>query len=113
MGVLDWEYYNSHFPKLSENDFEKFRYGAERKVIKLLPKSFDEYNESEQADIKDCICNVLNYDYVSQKNSGKSSISNDGYSESYVNREQSDSQKDVNSIIDEWIGNLVSWFIAF
>lgn len=113
MGVLDWEYYNSHFPKLSEDEFKSYSYGAERKVLKLLPKTFEEYTQSEQTDIKDCICNVLNYQSISNKATGLASISNDGYSESYVNKEQTQLNDDIYSIINEWIGNLIEWYIAY
>ena len=113
MGVLDWEYYNSHFPKISEDEFNKYSYGAERKVMKKLNKPFEEYSENEQTDIKDCICNVLNYQSVINKTNGISSVSNDGYSESYVQKEESQAEDDLNSIINEWIGHLIVYYLAF
>ena len=112
--VVDWEYYNSHFPKISEEEFDKHVYQSQRLVLKRLPKDFNEYTESDQTDIKDCICNVLNYKSVAEASAnGVSSISNDGYSESYVQQSKSDVNDNVNSIIYEWIGNLVDFYVGF
>lgn len=112
--VVDWEYYNSHFSKISEEQFNEHVYQSQRLVLKRLPKDFAEYTESEQIDIKDCICNVLNYKSVAEASAnGVSSISNDGYSESYVQQSKSDVNDNVNSIIYEWLGRLVDFYVGF
>lgn len=113
MNVIDWEYYNSHFPKISEEEFNKNVYSAERFVLKKLSKTFNEYNASQQTDIKDCICNIINYQATSKKYEGISSVSNDGYSVSYSQNEESNNQSALNSILNEWIGSLIEWYVAF
>lgn len=111
--VIDWEYYNSHFPKLDEDTFKQYLYGAERFVLKKLPKAFEEYTESQQTDIKDCICNVLNYQSMTVGKQGLSSVSNDGYSESYRDSESSNINADLNAIVYDWISDLVSMYVGF
>ena len=112
--VVDWEYYNSHFPKISEEQFSRYVYQSQRLVLKRLPKDFNEYTESEQTNIKDCICNVLNFKSAAEASvNGVSSISNDGYSESYVQKTSDQISEDINSIIYEWIGDLVDFYVGF
>lgn len=111
MMKVTWEYYNSHFPKLSEEDFDKTIYRATKEVTKRLPKK--EYDGENLIDINDCICEVVNELHSQSKSNGLSSVSNDGYSESYVSRTTEESKEKLNSIIDSWVGYLIPKFIGF
>ncbi len=111
--VVNWEYYNSHFPKVNEEEFTKLIYSASRFVLKKLSKNFEEYTEEQQIDIKDCICNVLNYQSEFSRVSSLSSVSNDGYSESYVQKETETQKADLDAIVYDWIGDLVEYFVCF
>lgn len=113
MNVLDWEYYNSHFPKINESEFNQYVYSAERYVLKKLNKNFNDFTASQQIDIKDCICNVINFQATSNKHEGISSISNDGYSISYSQKESETINSSLDSIVNQWIGNLIDWYIGF
>ncbi|MGX8833968.1 hypothetical protein ACWG0P_07115 [Amedibacillus sp. YH-ame6] len=106
---VTWEYYNSHFPKLAEDQFNKLIYKAQRIVTKKLIKK--DLTEDETTDVKDCICNVLNYLQVAESHTGVTSASNDGYSESYENTATFNDS--INSIINEWIGYLIVSYIGF
>lgn len=112
MNVLDWEYYNSHFPKISEEEFNKNVYSAERYVLKKLKKSFNEYSTEQQTNIKDCICNIINYQANVNKYEGISSISNDGYSVSYANQ-NSNTNNSLKAILNEWVSDLITWYEAY
>ncbi len=113
MNVLDWEYYNSHFPKINEEEFNKNVYSAERYVLKKLKKSFNEYSTEQQINIKDCICNVINYLASTSKYEGISSVSNDGYSVSYSQKTEMNTQKGLKSILNEWLGGLIVWYEGY
>lgn len=104
MDVLDWEYYNSHFPKLTEEDFNKSVYSSSVLVYRQLVKEIEELTENELTAVKDCICNVINYTFSAQENI--SSVSNDGYSVSYVQKSRDETKKELNDIYDMWLGKL-------
>lgn len=109
METVTWEYYNSHFPKLSEGEFKKLEYRASRRVLKKIVKK--NLSTQEETDVMDCICNVINLLSVIESQAGKSSVSNDGYSESYASMEQLENS--VNGVIQEWIGKLTDIFVGF
>lgn len=107
--LVTWEYYNSHFPKLSEDQFKNLIYKAQRLVTKKLIKN--DLTEDETADVMDCVCNVLNYLQVAESHTGVTSASNDGYSESYENTATLNDS--IDSIINEWMGCLTVAYIGF
>lgn len=113
MYILDWEYYSSHFPKLNEDEFKSLNYYATMLVLKQVNKSYAEMTEYEQTAVKDCICNVLNA-LIKYEKSNISSISNDGYSESYREAKEESKQIELNRIYNEWLGVLrIERFICF
>lgn len=100
--LIDWEYYNSHFPKLNEDRFNALSYQAERLVMKRLNKT--ELGDYEN-DVKDCICVVINELDTQSKSNGVTSISNDGYSESYANSTKEENKQSIEDIIYQWLGD--------
>lgn len=113
MFIVDWEYYNSHFPKYSETDFEIYNYSAEVLVKKYIYKAYDDFTEDEKTKIKDCICNVINYLKLSDERKGVSSVSNQGFSVSYNTQDDSTGYT-LDSILIRWLGDLYAGqFIAF
>ena len=114
MNILDWEYYNSHFPKVSEEDFNKLNYSCSVLVYRKLALEIEELSEDELIMVKDCICNVINYTYSNLQSENISSISNDGYSVSYAQKNESEKKQGLKDIIHEWLGYLhVGEFICF
>lgn len=111
MFIVDWEYYNSRFPKLSETDFNMYNYSAEVYVKKHIYKGYDDFTEDEQTTIKDCICNVINYLKFADETRSVSSVSNQGFSVSYA---QDDSiGYTLDSVLIRWLGELYdSGYIA-
>lgn len=106
MDILDWEYYNSHFPKLTEEDFNKSVYSSSVLVYRQLVKEIEQLTENELTMVKDCICNVINYTYSTQEKQNISSVSNDGYSVSYVQKSRDETKNELNDIYDMWLGHL-------
>lgn len=106
MNILDWEYYNSHFPKLNKNEFNKIVYACTVLTIDRLIKDVDALNESELTKVKDCICNVINYKHELEEKGNKSSISNDGLSVSYVQKTNLQIEEELEQIFNTWLGVL-------
>lgn len=114
MNILDWEYYNSHFPKISEDEFNKLNYSCSVLTECKLIKPISELTENELIKVKDCICNVINYNYSVSESQNISSVSNDSYSVSYVQKTQEQSKNEIDNIFDTWLGYLKkSGYICF
>lgn len=113
MELITWEYYNSHFNKLDEAQFNKVKYTAERLVLKRIRKSADELTENEKTDVIDCISCIINQVLSDERYSnGIQSISNDGYSVSYS--ESLDTKSKIDEILRMWVDYLmVGDFIVF
>lgn len=101
--ILDREYYNSHFPKFDENQFNQYSYKAEAMVLKYV--NVDSINENNKDTLKDCICDVLNNLIFQDSIDGVSSISNGGYSKSFINTTHSDKRSTLDDIIAFWLGD--------
>lgn len=106
MNILDWEYYNSHFPKLNKNDFNKMVYMCTVLTTDRLIKDVDTLNESELTRVKDCICNVINYKCELETQGNKSSVSNDGLSVSYIQKTNKQVEEELEHIFNTWLGAL-------
>lgn len=114
MNILDWEYYNSHFPKLTEEEFHKVLYQSSVLVYRKLALEIEQLTEDELTMVKDCICNVINYTYDVKESQNVSSVSNDGYSVSYVQKSSDEAKQELDNIYDTWLGYLQkSAFICF
>ena len=101
--ILDWEYYNSHFPKFDESQFNQYSYKAEAMVLKYV--NVDSINGQNKDTLKDCICDVLNNVIFQDSIDGVSSISNGGYSKSFINTTHSDKRNTLEDIIAFWLGD--------
>lgn len=101
--LVSWEYYNSFFPKLSEDRFNQLIYRAERMVMKRL--NTDQLTEEQEKEVMDCVCNVVNQLDVYERSSGLASISNDGYSKSFATSTSDEQKQSIDSIIEEWLGD--------
>lgn len=101
--ILDWEYYNSHFPKFDESQFNQYSYKAEAMVLKYV--NVDSINEQNEDTLKDCISDVLNNVIFQDSIDGVSSISNGGYSKSFINASHTDKRNTLEDIIAFWLGD--------
>lgn len=106
---VDWEYYSSIHSKVKENDFLHTEQLAEKEVQRVIgwirwANITTETFGYEQ--LKDCICNVMDKmstDAQSGKGKGISSVSNDGYSESYVVQTEEQLRSELQSSIRSWL----------
>ena len=107
--IVTWEYYSSLYDKVKEDNFQKAESLAEKEVMNVIglirwsaitDKTFG-YN-----DLKDCICKVIDKmadDKKSGKGKGVASVSNDGYSESYVVQTEEQLRSELQSSIRVWL----------
>ena len=106
---VDWEYYSSLHSKVKENDFLHTEQLAEKEVQRVIgwirwANITTETFEYEQ--LKDCICNVMDKmstDAQSGQGKGLSSVSNDGYSYSYVVQTEEQLRSEWQSSIRSWL----------
>ena len=110
--LVSWEYYSSLYSTVSQSDFAKAEALAEKEVIRVVGLiHWDELNlddldsEIYGDQLKDCICKVMNFMAEAPKAQGKgvASVSNDGYSESYVLQKQSDALEELGKNIRSWL----------
>lgn len=98
MPYITWEYYSSLYSEVPEDDFERMCRKASAKLdvyTHMRAKNFEIAFDAETAtdfqkqvhiQIQNTVCELMNALYVQDTSSmgtGISSVSNDGYSESY------------------------------
>lgn len=113
MAYVTWEYYSSLYDVISEADFEAAETKAETEVKRVIglvhwldlpsEEDLEDYFYADQ--FKDCICRVMNYQKQVGSKAGKgvASVSNDGYSESYVLQTASQASEELKVNIRDWL----------
>ena len=109
MSHVTWEYYSSLHNIVNKDDFDRAEALAEKEV-QLVIGWIRWANITEETfgytKLQDCICNVIDKvasDVKSGKGKGVSSVSNDGYSESYVIQTEEQLRSELNSSIRSWL----------
>ena len=107
--IVNWEYYSSLFNKVSEDDFDRAEILAEKEVCAVIgPIRWANITEQTFGYdvLKYCICKVIDKmaeDSKSGKGKGMASVSNDGYSESYVVQTEEQLRSELKSSIRAWL----------
>ena len=107
--IVSWGHYSSLYDLVSEEAFEKKEKLAEKEiqnVIGLIRWATITESTFGYEQLQDCICKVINKmaeDETSGKGKGISSVSNDGYSESYVIQTEEQLKKELQSSIRLWL----------
>ncbi len=109
MQHVTWEYYISFHNRVEQEEFARAEALAEKEVQLVIgwirwANITEEMFGYEQ--LKDCICNVIDkmaVDMQSGKGKGISSVSNDGYSESYVVQTEEQLRSELQSSIRSWL----------
>lgn len=86
MSYIDWEWYDSHFPQLSRQEFESSLPAAELKVDILTHNRARDAAGYKLEQVKACVANLMNRKAELEASGAGSNIksaSNDGYSETY------------------------------
>lgn len=107
--LVDWEYYSSLHNTVKQDDFDRAEALAEKEA-QLVIGWIRWANITEETfgyeQLKDCICNVIDkmaVDAKSGKGKGVSSVSNDGYSESYVVQTEEQLRSELRASIRAWL----------
>lgn len=107
--IVDWGYYSPLYKKIKETDFDRVEELAEREVrnaigpIRWANISADTFGYEA---LKDCICKVMEKmaeDEKGERNKGIASVSNDGYSETYVTVKPEEVRQELQSCIRMWL----------
>ena len=107
--IVNWEYYDSLHSSVKKEEFEKAEARAEKEVCRVIgPIRWATISEDTfgYEQLQDCICNVIDKmeeDKKSGKGKGVSSVSNDGYSESYVVQTEEQLRNELQSSIRSWL----------
>lgn len=109
MTYINWEYYSSLYSKVNEDNFPKASLLAEKEVALVI--GYYRWNNIDDTafymeQLKDCICKTIDKmaeDEESGKGKGVSSVSNDGYSESYVVQTEEQLRNELHSSIRAWL----------
>lgn len=106
---VDWEYYSSLHDIVAKDNFDRAEALAEKEVQRVIGW-IRWANIAEETfgfvQLQDCICNVIDkmaVDARSGKGKGVSSVSNDGYSESYVVQTEEQLRSELQSSIRAWL----------
>lgn len=104
-GIVTWEYYNSLHNKVNQEEFASLEPLAEKQIALVVGyHRWSRVNQSAFyfAQLQDCICEVVNKLADLDKGGagkGLASVSNDGYTESYVVRTSSERNAEIRSCI--------------
>ncbi len=107
--MVTWEQYRSLHHIVDETEFDEAEALAEREVqqvigwIRWANINQDTFGYQQ---LQECICNVMDKvaeDAKSAKGQGVSSVSNDGYSESYVIQTAEQLRGELQSSIRAWL----------
>lgn len=107
--IVTWEYYNSLYNKATQDKFVSLVVLAEKYVASVVGHhKWSKVHESAfyYAQLKDCVCKVV--DKLVDLDSGGAgkglaSVSNDGYSETYVVRTPSEAEDEIRRCITRWL----------
>lgn len=106
MTYIDWEWYNSHFPKLTEDKFKEKLPQAEM-IVEMQTRYRSKTAEGYKMEaVKACVANVLNTladQEAAGAGSGVKSVSNDGYSESYENTTREQADNEIYAVCRLWL----------
>ena len=112
--IVSWEYYNSLFEDVQEDEFKRLNSRVERRLDlythNRVKPFVDAYNEVTATNfermkyeaVKITICEVINKMYEQESNGvgiGLSSVSNEGRSESYKIITEADKEKELESVM--------------
>lgn len=107
--LVSWEFYSSLYDDIGESEFEKSEIKAEQEVRAVIgPLKWDAITEETfgYEVLKDCICKVMNQQKCDAKTGlgkGITSVSNDGYSETFAKANAEDVRAGLHISIKQWL----------
>ena len=108
-GIVDWGHYSSLYSKIKETDFDRAETLADKEVRSLIGPirwaniTADTFGFEI---LQDCICKTMDKMADSKKSGrdkGLASISNEGYTETYVTQTEEEARADLHGSIRQWL----------
>lgn len=104
MPIINWEYYSSHFPVIiPEKQFESVERQAEIEYNKVVKPYMDISEENKQNTVFQ-LCNFLYSNQTTLSGKAVTSVSNNGYSESYAVTKKEQLNESIKELIYDCIG---------
>ena len=107
VAYADYTYYSAHFGVLTdEEEFNRLADNASRKLDVLTGRRAATATGYKAQALKDAVCNMVDYLHAveqSGQGSGVSSVSNDGYSETYADSTPEAVEKSLRGIAFQWL----------
>lgn len=104
--LIDWEYYSSHFPApITEKQFQAIEAQAEVELARVVPAYLlAQIDEKKKQNAVFKLCNFLYANQDAIIGSNISSVSNDGYSESYKIKTEDETETSMCELVYGCIG---------
>ena len=106
MAYIDWEWYDSHFPGLTQQEFLQKLPAAELKVDILTHYRSRDAAGYKLEQVKACVANLINRKAeleASGAGSNVKSVSNDGYSETNEQVTQEQMEEEQKNVCFQWL----------
>lgn len=97
-------YLNTYKGQLSEKEFQKLLGKANMIIKKYTFNRVDE--ESTLSEVKNCICEIVDYLYIVEKNEGKTSEKVGNWSITYKNSDNAEINSKIKNILSIYLGNV-------
>lgn len=108
MIAIAWDQYKALYPSDTEEDFDRLLPDAEMRMDSLTANRWRQVEDGDwrASRVRRCLAAVLHMSIDAENNpaiSGVTSISNDGYSESYARKTAYDAEEEIRRLGSLWL----------
>lgn len=107
MAYADWEFYEKNYSIVTgEATFERLAAIASRKMDVFTGRRAAAATGYKADALRDCVCNMVDYLHLAEQGAqgrGVTSVSNDGYSETYQATTPEAVEENLRSVAFQWL----------
>lgn len=107
MNYADYGYYSANYSVIEkEETFERLAFLASRRLDILTGQRAQRASGYKLEALRDCVCNMAEYLYAAEstaQGTGITSVSNEGYSESYQAVTPEQVEENLRSLAFQWL----------
>lgn len=107
MSYADYSYYSEHYGVIEEGEtFDRLAFQASKRIDILTGRRAQRATGYKLEALRDCVCNMAEYLFAAEstaQGTGVTSVSNDGYSESYQAVTPAQVEENLRSIAFQWL----------
>ncbi len=107
MVYATWDYYSAHYGGVTEKkEFDRLAFLASRRLDILTARRAQKATGYKAEALQDAVCNMVDYMQAAESSAlgkGISSVSNDGYTESYAATTPGQIEDALKSIAFQWL----------